>query len=106
MAPNMSVGVNLVFKTIADIAKIPAIDYDIETVEAHHKFKKDERNCVKKIGRGHCRGIEQKSQRSRNQCTAWHNRRKKKEGDRHTDCACWRYLSVSIQSSSAAWASA
>lgn len=41
MAPNMSVGVNLVFKTIADIAKILGDDYDIEIVEAHHRFKKD-----------------------------------------------------------------
>jgi 4-hydroxy-tetrahydrodipicolinate reductase len=41
MAPNMSVGVNLVFKTIADIARILGDDYDIEIVEAHHRFKKD-----------------------------------------------------------------
>ena len=40
MAPNMSVGVNLVFKTIADIARILGDDYDIEIVEAHHRFKR------------------------------------------------------------------
>lgn len=41
LSPNMSVGVNLMFKTIADIARILGDDYDIEIVEAHHRFKKD-----------------------------------------------------------------
>ncbi len=41
LSPNMSVGVNLMFKTIADIARILDDDYDIEIVEAHHRFKKD-----------------------------------------------------------------
>lgn len=41
LTPNMSVGVNLMFKAIADIARILGDEYDIEIVEAHHKFKKD-----------------------------------------------------------------
>jgi len=40
-SPNMSVGVNLVFKIAAEIARSLGVDYDIEIVEAHHKFKKD-----------------------------------------------------------------
>lgn len=40
-APNMSLGVNLMFKVAAEIAKRLGDDYDIEIVEAHHRFKKD-----------------------------------------------------------------
>jgi 4-hydroxy-tetrahydrodipicolinate reductase len=40
IAPNMSVGVNVFFKIIEDLAKI-LNDYDIEIIEAHHKHKVD-----------------------------------------------------------------
>jgi 4-hydroxy-tetrahydrodipicolinate reductase len=40
-APNMSLGVNLLFKVAADVAKRLGDDYDIEIVEGHHRFKKD-----------------------------------------------------------------
>jgi len=40
-SPNMSVGVNLLFKIIADAAKALGQDYHIEIVEAHHEHKKD-----------------------------------------------------------------
>ncbi len=40
-APNMSVGVNLMFKVVADIARILQEGYDVEIVEAHHRLKKD-----------------------------------------------------------------
>ncbi|MBU0650847.1 4-hydroxy-tetrahydrodipicolinate reductase [bacterium] len=38
---NMSVGVNLLFKIVGEVAKALGEDYDIEIVEAHHRFKKD-----------------------------------------------------------------
>jgi 4-hydroxy-tetrahydrodipicolinate reductase len=41
LAPNMSIGVNVLFKVVRDVAKTLGDDYDIEIVEAHHKFKKD-----------------------------------------------------------------
>ncbi len=41
VSPNMSVGVNLLFRTAADLAKTLGPDYDIEVLEAHHRFKKD-----------------------------------------------------------------
>ena len=41
LAPNMSIGVNLLFKIIADVSRVLGDDYDIEVVEAHHRFKKD-----------------------------------------------------------------
>lgn len=41
LAPNMSVGVNVCFKVLADIARILGDDFDVEIVEAHHKLKKD-----------------------------------------------------------------
>ena len=41
LAPNMSVGVNVVFKVLNDVAKILGDDFDVEIVEAHHKLKKD-----------------------------------------------------------------
>jgi len=40
-APNMSIGVNVLFKVVGDVARILGDDYDVEIVEAHHKFKKD-----------------------------------------------------------------
>ncbi len=40
-APNMSVGVNLMFKVVEDIAKVLNDGYDVEIVEAHHRLKKD-----------------------------------------------------------------
>lgn len=41
LAPNMSVGVNLMFRVVADIAKVLSSGYDVEIVEAHHRLKKD-----------------------------------------------------------------
>src|SRR6185369_14735745 len=40
LAPNMSVGVNVCFKVLADIARILGEDFDVEIVEAHHRLKK------------------------------------------------------------------
>ncbi len=40
-APNMSIGVNVLFKIVQDVAGILGDAYDVEIVEAHHKFKKD-----------------------------------------------------------------
>ncbi len=40
-SPNMSVGINLLFKVLAEMAKILGDDYDIEVIEAHHRLKKD-----------------------------------------------------------------
>ena len=40
-SPNMSLGVNLLFKIAAQVAQTLGDDYDIEIVEAHHRFKKD-----------------------------------------------------------------
>jgi len=41
LSPNMSVGVNLIFKVISEMARILGDDYDIEVIEAHHRLKKD-----------------------------------------------------------------
>ncbi|MGA2582371.1 MAG: 4-hydroxy-tetrahydrodipicolinate reductase [Tepidisphaeraceae bacterium] len=40
-APNMSLGVNVLLKVVAEIAKKLGDEYDIEIVEGHHRFKKD-----------------------------------------------------------------
>jgi 4-hydroxy-tetrahydrodipicolinate reductase len=40
-APNMSLGVNLLFKVAGEVAKRLGDAYDIEIVEGHHRFKKD-----------------------------------------------------------------
>ena len=39
--PNMSVGVNVLFSILPEIAKMLGPDYNVEIVEAHHKAKKD-----------------------------------------------------------------
>jgi 4-hydroxy-tetrahydrodipicolinate reductase len=41
VSPNMSIGVNLCFKILEEIAKTIGEDYDMEIVEAHHRMKKD-----------------------------------------------------------------
>src|SRR5262245_34422114 len=41
VSPNMSVGINLIYKVISEMAKTLGDDYDIEVVEAHHHLKKD-----------------------------------------------------------------
>jgi 4-hydroxy-tetrahydrodipicolinate reductase len=40
-ATNMSLGMNLLFATVGTVAKALGEAYDIEIVEAHHRFKKD-----------------------------------------------------------------
>ena len=40
-APNMSVGVNLLFKLVYEAARVLGNAYDVEIIEAHHHFKKD-----------------------------------------------------------------
>jgi len=40
-SPNMSVGVNLLFRLAAEVAAALGEEYDIEIIEAHHRFKKD-----------------------------------------------------------------
>lgn len=55
LSPNMSLGVNLLFKLAAEVAAILNDDYDIEIIEAHHRFKK---RCSqwnsKKVGSRNC----------------------------------------------------
>jgi len=38
---NMSVGVNLLFKKVPEIARTLGESYDIDIIETHHRFKKD-----------------------------------------------------------------
>lgn len=41
LAPNMSMGVNVLFKVVGDVARLLGESFDVEIVEAHHRFKKD-----------------------------------------------------------------
>ena len=41
LAGNMSVGVNLLYKLVAEAAKVLGEDFDVEIVEMHHNRKKD-----------------------------------------------------------------
>jgi 4-hydroxy-tetrahydrodipicolinate reductase len=41
VSPNMSVGVNVAFRVLAEMARLLGDDYDVEIVETHHRFKKD-----------------------------------------------------------------
>ncbi len=40
-ATNYSLGMNLLFATVGKVAKALGEEYDIEIIEAHHRFKKD-----------------------------------------------------------------
>ncbi len=41
LSPNMSVGVNVAFRVLRDMARMLGDDYDVEIAEVHHRFKKD-----------------------------------------------------------------
>jgi 4-hydroxy-tetrahydrodipicolinate reductase len=41
LAPNMSVGVNLLLKVLKDMASVLDEEYDVDIVETHHRHKKD-----------------------------------------------------------------
>ncbi len=41
ISPNMSIGVNVLFKLIADATAALGGGYDVEIVEMHHRYKKD-----------------------------------------------------------------
>src|SRR5437762_9132556 len=41
MAPNMSVGVSVLFRLVGDAARALGKDYEVEIVEMHHRAKKD-----------------------------------------------------------------
>jgi 4-hydroxy-tetrahydrodipicolinate reductase len=41
LAPNMSIGVNLMFQIVEQVARILGANYDCEIIEAHHRMKKD-----------------------------------------------------------------
>lgn len=40
-SPNMSVGVNVMFRIVQEVAQVLGPEYDIEIFEAHHRLKKD-----------------------------------------------------------------
>ncbi|MFO1519903.1 MAG: 4-hydroxy-tetrahydrodipicolinate reductase [bacterium] len=40
-SPNMSIGVNVMFKLVSEAARLLGKDYDVEVIEAHHRLKKD-----------------------------------------------------------------
>ncbi len=41
ISPNMSVGVNLLYKLLETTASVLGDDYDVEIIEVHHRMKKD-----------------------------------------------------------------
>jgi len=40
-SPNLSVGMNVMFRVVQEIARVLGPDYDVEILEAHHRLKKD-----------------------------------------------------------------
>ena len=65
-SPNMSIGINLIFKVIDEMTRVIGEDYDIEVIEAHHRLKKDapsgtavrmvETRAIRISRRSHARG--------------------------------------------------
>jgi len=52
VSPNMSTGVNLLFRLVREVAEVLGDDYDVEIIEAHHRHKKDAPSgTAMKIGR-------------------------------------------------------
>jgi len=70
-APNMSVGMNLMFKISQLVASVLDDGYDIEIVEAHHRNKKDAPSgtalgLAKSVAAGRKVHLEQKAEYGRN----------------------------------------
>jgi 4-hydroxy-tetrahydrodipicolinate reductase len=66
MAPNMSIGVTVMFRVAEMVAKILGDDFDVEIVEAHHNQKKDSPSgtalgFAEAIARGHGVNLEDKA---------------------------------------------
>ncbi len=66
MAPNMSVGVTLLFKVAEMVAKVLGEDFDVEIVEAHHNKKKDSPSgtalgLAEAVARGHAVKLSEKA---------------------------------------------
>jgi len=40
-SPNMSVGMNVMFRVVQEVAQVLGSEYDVEILEAHHHLKKD-----------------------------------------------------------------
>ncbi len=41
LSPNMSIGVNLLFRIAGEVARILGDEYDVEIIETHHRMKRD-----------------------------------------------------------------
>lgn len=41
LTPNMSMGVNVLFKVVGEVARMLGSGFDVEILESHHRFKKD-----------------------------------------------------------------
>ena len=77
-APNMSVGVNAVFKLLDTATRILAEGYDIEIVEAHHRHKVDAPSGTA-LKTAHGRGGRTDTRaRSQDQCRLWPRRRNRR----------------------------
>lgn len=66
MAPNMSVGVNLLFQVTESVARALGPDYDVEIIEAHHNQKKDAPSgtalgFAEAVARGHAINLRDKA---------------------------------------------
>ncbi len=66
MSPNMSLGVNLMFKVTEMVAKALGEDFDVEIVEAHHNQKKDSPSgtalgFAEAVARGHAVDLKAKA---------------------------------------------
>lgn len=66
MSPNMSLGVNLMFKVTEMVAKALGEDFDVEIVEAHHNQKKDSPSgtafgFAEAVARGHAVDLKSKA---------------------------------------------
>lgn len=66
MAPNMSLGVTLLFKVTEMVAKTLGDDFDVEIIEAHHNQKKDAPSgtalgFAEAVARGHAVNLSEKA---------------------------------------------
>jgi len=80
-APNMSVGVNLVFKLVEIAAQVLGDEFDIEVIEAHHRHKADAPSGTA-LHMGEI--IAKTLKRDLSECAVYGRHGKTGERDRHT----------------------
>ncbi len=92
LTPNMSMGVNVLFKVVADVTRLLGSGFDVEIVEAHHRLKKDAPSgTALKLAQIVAGALERESRSGRCLRAAWSDRGAHQRGNRDPDASRRRH---------------